>query len=143
MVPAQTQVVRSQKPSQTRFVHQTRAAATFPAFAMTAHALQGQAFTGRATVNLRLGGSSSSMGSYVALTRATKSSDLVICRPFPREVFVQGRPMGLKLLLKTWRREKIDWSKIDEQHMPSRRCQHCGLSSDQPQYMQREWATQE
>ena len=43
-----------------------------PAFAMTAHAAQGQTFSDGAIVDLRLGGSSSAMSSYVAITRVEK-----------------------------------------------------------------------
>lgn len=82
------------------------------------------------------------MGSYVALTRVEKRSDLVIYRPFPREVFAKGRPMSLELLLKTWRQEQINWAKIEEEHMPSGRCQHCGMSKYKPYYMQAECTTQ-
>ena len=97
---------------------------------MTVHASQGQNFTGRVIVDLRLGGSFGSMGSYVALTCVAKTSDLVIYRLFAREAFAQGRPMGLEFLLKAWRQEKIDWANIEKQQMP-RRCQHCGLSKYQ------------
>ena len=38
-----------------------------PAFAMTAHAAQGQTFSNGAIVDLRLGGSSSAMASYVGI----------------------------------------------------------------------------
>ena len=40
-----------------------------PAFAMTAHSAQGQTFSKGAIVDLNIGGSSSAMSSYVALTR--------------------------------------------------------------------------
>ena len=42
------------------------------AFAMTAHAAQGQTFSKGAIVDLNIGGSSSAMSSYVALTRVEK-----------------------------------------------------------------------
>ena len=70
-----------------------------PVVSMTAHASQGQTFAGRAIVDLRLGGSSSSMGSYVAFTRVNNISGLVIYRPLNRHVFTQKRNMGLGLLL--------------------------------------------
>ena len=43
-----------------------------PAFAMTAHAAQGQAFSKGAIVDLNIGGSSSAMSSVVALTRVNE-----------------------------------------------------------------------
>ena len=61
-----------------------------PAFGMTAHASQGQTFGAGAVVDLRIGGSSSAMSSYVALTRVKAREDLFILRPFPRTPFIQG-----------------------------------------------------
>ena len=49
-----------------------------PAFAMTAHAAQGQTFSKGAIVHLNIGGSSSAMSSYVALTRVERRNDLLI-----------------------------------------------------------------
>ena len=46
-----------------------RQLAITPAFAMTAHAAQGQMFSKGVIVDLNIGGSSSAMSSYVALTR--------------------------------------------------------------------------
>ena len=40
-----------------------------PAWAMTSHAAQGQTFSQGAIVDLKIGGSSSTMSSYVAITR--------------------------------------------------------------------------
>ena len=54
-----------------------------PAFGMTAHSAQGQTFSGGAIVDLCIGGSSSTMSSYVALTRVERREDLIILRPFP------------------------------------------------------------
>ena len=47
-----------------------------PAFAMTAHAAQGQTFSNGAIVDLNIGGSSSAMSSYVALARVERRKDL-------------------------------------------------------------------
>ena len=47
-----------------------------PAFAMTAHAAQEQTFSKGAVVDLNIGGSSSAMSSYVALTRVVRREDL-------------------------------------------------------------------
>ena len=58
-----------------------------PAFAMTAHSAQGQTFSNGAIVDLRLGGSSTAMASYVALTRVKQRHDLIIYRPFPIKLF--------------------------------------------------------
>ena len=53
-----------------------------PAFAMTSHAAQGQTFSKGAIVDLCIGGSSSTMSSYVAITRVERREDLLICQPF-------------------------------------------------------------
>ena len=76
-----------------------------PAFAMTAHvhAAQGQAFSKGAIVDLKIGGSSITMSSYVALTRAERREDLLIHRPFSLELFNKGQKPGLDLLLRVWR----------------------------------------
>ena len=58
-----------------------------PAFAMTAHAAQGQTFSNGAIVDMRLGGSSTAMASYVAITRVERREDLLIYRPFPRTLY--------------------------------------------------------
>ena len=58
-----------------------------PAFAMTAHFSQGQTFSDGAIVDLRLGGRSTAMASYVALTRIKQRQDLILYRPFPKELF--------------------------------------------------------
>ena len=63
--------------------------------------------------SLKLGGSSSTMSSYVARTRVERRKYLLIHRPFPRELFDQGQKPGLELSLKVWRREHIDWKTIE------------------------------
>ena len=89
-----------------------------PAFAMTAHAAQGQTFSNGAIVDLRRGGNSSAMASYVAITRVERRDDLIIYRPFPRTLFMHGQKPGLELLMRVWRKEEINWQEIENQHMP-------------------------
>ena len=99
-----------------------------PAFGMTAHSAQGQTFSKGAVVDLCIGGSSSTMASYVALTRVERREDLLILRPFPLEIFRQGQKPGMDLLLRTWRRDDtIDWPKIEKELMPSKLCPSCGF----------------
>ena len=93
-----------------------------PAYAMTAHAAQGQTFSNGAIVDLRLGGSSSAMASYVAITRVERREDLLIYRPFPRNLFMNRQQPGLELLMRVWRGEDINWDEIAEQHMPKTYC---------------------
>ena len=76
---------------------------------MTSHAAQGQTCEKGAIDYLKVGGSSSTMSSYVAITRVERRTDLLIYRPFPRELFDQGQNPKLELLLKVCRREHIDW----------------------------------
>ena len=85
-----------------------------PAFAMTAYASQGQTFKNGVIVDLNIGGSSSTMSSYVALTRVQKRDDLLICRPFPFELFNRGQKSTMDYLLRVWRGEKINGDKIQE-----------------------------
>ena len=66
-----------------------------PAWAMTSHAAQGQTFCQGAIVDLKIGGSSSTMSSYVAITRVEHRKHLLIFRPFPQELFNQGQTPGL------------------------------------------------
>ena len=98
-----------------------------PAFAMTAHAAQGQTFKNGVIVDLNIGGSSSTMSSYVALTRVERRDDLLIYRPFPLELFNKGQKPGMELLLRVWRGEDINWKAIEEEFMPSKVCPECGF----------------
>ena len=94
-----------------------------PAFGMTSHSAQGQTFSNGAIVDLCIGGSSSTMSSYVALTRVERRKDLLILRPFPLEFFQQGQKPGMDLLLRTWRGDKdIDWPAIERDLMPCKLC---------------------
>jgi len=95
-----------------------------PAFAITAHAAQGQTLKA-AIVDLQIGRGTSPIASYVALTRVAKREDLLIFRPFARDLFTQGPPEGPELLLKTLRGEYVDWAAIQKKHTPSRRCSGC------------------
>ena len=69
-------------------------------------------------MDLNIGGSSSAMSSYVALTRVQTREDLLINRPFERQPFNRGQKPGLELLLRVWRGDNIDWDKIEQEHMP-------------------------
>ena len=94
---------------------------------MTSHAAQGQTFSSGAIVDLCIGGSSSTMSSYVALTRVERREDLLVLRQFPLHIFQQGQKPGMDLLLRTWRGDKdIDWPAIEKELMPSKLCPTCG-----------------
>ena len=110
-----------------------------PAFAMTAHAAQGQTFSDGAIVDLRLGGSSSAMASYVAITRVKRRQDLLIYRPFPQKLFENGQKPGLDLLMKVWRGEDINWARLEEEHMPKKYCPGCFIYKPKHDYHLCEW----
>ena len=110
-----------------------------PAFAMTAHAAQGQTFSDGAIVDLRLGGSSSAMASYVAITRVKRRQDLLIYRPFPQKLFQDGQKPGLDLLMKVWRGEDINWARLEEEHMPKKYCPGCFIYKPKQDYHLCEW----
>ena len=111
-----------------------------PAFAMTAHAAQGQTFSKGAIVDLNIGGSSSTMSSYVAMTRVERREDLLIYRPFPLELFNKGQKPGMDLLLRVWRHDKtIDWEAIEKEHMPSKFCPNCRCVKKKQLYHKTEW----
>ena len=96
-----------------------------PAFAITSHAAQGQTFKKGAIVDLCIGKGSNPLGSYVALTRVTQRTHLLIYRPFKRELFTQGERDGPEYLLKLLRGEDVNWKIIEEKYMPRRRCVSC------------------
>ena len=69
-----------------------------PASAITAHSSQGRTLAA-AIIDLQLGRGVNRIASYVAMTRVRKRTDLLIYRPFDRELFTQGPPSGPSLLL--------------------------------------------
>ena len=73
------------------FKHRRRQLTLTLAFAMTAHAAQGQTFKNGVIVDLNIGGNSNTMASYVALTRVEKREDLLIYKPSPLDLFHKGQ----------------------------------------------------
>ena len=61
-----------------------------PAFAITAHAAQGQTLKA-AIINLQVNGGASLRAAYVALTRVAKTSDFPVCCDFPLEPSQKAR----------------------------------------------------
>lgn len=78
------------------------------------------------------------MSSYVAFTRVTKKEDLLIFRPFDRELFNQGNQEGPELLLRALRGEAIDWAVIEAKHMPSFMCQGCDAKQFKREFSERQ-----
>ena len=73
------------------FIFNRRQLPLTPAWAMTSFAAQGQTFSQGASVDLKIGGSSSTMASYVATTRVENRNDVLMFRPFPLELFTKGQ----------------------------------------------------
>ena len=110
-----------------------------PAFAMTAHAAQGQTFRRGVIVDLNIGGNSSTMSSYVALTRVEKREDLLIYRPFPLDLFNRGQTSSMGILLSVLKGECIDWQAIEYAYMPSKVCPQCGIMKKFQAFSVTEW----
>ena len=104
---------------------------------MTAHASQGQTFKNGVIVDLNIGGSSSTMASYVALTRVERREDLLIYRPFPLDLFNKGQKEGMDLLLRVWRGEDIKWQEIEKKYMERKLCSECGCMKREAEYTSR------
>ena len=95
-----------------------------PAFAITAHASQGQTLPA-AIVELQLGRGVNIIASYVALTRVRCRLDVLISRAFDRSLFSKGAALGPELLLRVLRGEAVDWRALEEKYTPRRRCAGC------------------
>ena len=111
-----------------------------PAFAMTAHAAQGQTLKSGAIVDLCIGQGTNPLGSYVAMTRVTCRHKLLIYRPFPRELFTQGLREGPDLSLQHLRGEELDWTAIETKYTPSKRCSKCNFVHFKEKYQPMQWA---
>ena len=109
-----------------------------PAYAMTAHAAQGQTLDA-AIVDLQQGVGVSTIASYVAFTRVRKRSDLIIYRPFDRSLFNKGRLTGPTTLLRVLRGEDVDWDGIQGGMMPRKRCAGCGGRQEKKEFASAEW----
>ena len=79
------------------------------------------------------------MSSYVAFTRVKRMEDLLIFRPFLRDLFNQGNLEGPALLLKVLRGEEIDWQAVEEKHMPSHMCAGCDTKQFKAEFSEPQW----
>ena len=111
-----------------------------PAFAMTAHASQGQTFSKGCIVDLEIGGKASPLAAYVGLTRITKLERLMILRPFKKEPFQKRVGHGRELLLKHLRDEIIDWKEVEDMFMPRKQCGGCNFSKYSDSFTKIQWA---
>ena len=125
-----------------------------PAFAMTAHASQGQTLRA-AIVDLNVSGDCTAQAGYVALSRVRRVNDLLIFRPFPHSLFTKQKVLGPDLLLRHLRGEKIDWQKLQARYssksgggdclqchrrlleeMPGQVCKDCVTRNDEQRQQQ-------
>ena len=109
-----------------------------PAFAMTAHASQGQTLDA-AIVDLQQGVGVSTIASYVAITRVKRRQALIIYRPFDRALFCKGPLQGPTLLLKVLRGETVDWNALEQEMIPGKRCLGCGMKREKNHYSPADW----
>jgi len=110
-----------------------------PAFAMTAHASQGQTLKKGAVVDLRLGRGTSNVASYVALTRVKRREDLLIYRSFDKAAFTKGARKGPPELLQLLRGESVDWDSIEKEYLPRSCCSLCGFTQFKDEYFLHQW----
>ena len=110
---------------------------------MTSHSAQGQTFRHGAIVDLCIGAGSNLLSSYVALTRVTIRTKLLIYRPFPHKIFQQGRREGPELLLRFLKGEKLDWVSLEAKHTPKSRCVQCHFVKFKEQFNLAQWARKE
>ena len=107
---------------------------------MTSHSAQGRTLPA-AIIDLQIGRGVSSIASYVAMTRVRRRTDILIFRPFDKEVFAQGPPEGPTLLLKHLRHEHIDWKEIENRLTPKRNCHGpCRLTRFKDDFDKCEWS---
>lgn len=109
-----------------------------PAFAMTAHAAQGQTLEA-AIIDLQIGKGTSPISSYVALTRVKRKEALLIYRAFERKLFTGGPLQGPELLLKVLRGESVDWDAIEAEYTPRAACTECGFVRFKDEFALSQW----
>ena len=97
-------------------LQQKRKSEPAPAFSWTAHSAQGQTLPA-AIVDMQIGTGTNPLSSYVAFTRVRRMVDLLIFRPFDRDLFNKGTLEGAELLLKLLRGEYINWQEIEEKYI--------------------------
>ena len=76
----------------------------------------------------------------VAASRVRSREDVLILRPFPLWLFQRGAPEGPDLLLKTLRKEPVDWKAWRESKNPFAACQSCGHVKDFANFSFIEWS---
>ncbi len=109
-----------------------------PAFAIIAHAAQGQTLEA-AIVDLQISKGTSPLASYVALTRVRSRAGRLIYLRFAKSLFKTGCVQGPSLLLRHLRGEKLDWAAIEAEHMPTKTCTGCGFVVYKDKFARSQW----
>ena len=104
------------------------------------HASQGQTLGKGAVVDLRLGRGTSIIASYVAVTRVKRRQDLLIYRPFGKNIFSRGQRKGPPELLEHLRGNHVDWESLQEEYLPRGRCSHCGFMHYKEDFHLHQWS---
>ena len=113
-----------------------------PAFAVTAHAAQGQTVKEKVVADLHIGDSGDPLTAYVAVTRVTGREKLAVLRPFTARPYQQGTRLG-RLLLKVWRGEEIDWERLRAKYLEEKPCAECGVRKGKNEYTAGQWKRDE
>ena len=109
-----------------------------PAYAITAHASQGQTLDA-VIVGLQQGVGVNTIASSVAITRVRKRTDVAIYQPFDRALYSGGPLCGPTALLRVLRREHVDWEKVQEGTVPRKRCVGCNLRQAKKEFAPVDW----
>ena len=88
---------------------------------------------------MQIGAGTSPMASYVAFTRVKRMENLLIFRPFDRDLFTQGNLEGPEILLRVLRGESIDWETVEQKHMPSNMCHNCNTKTFKAEFSEGQW----
>ena len=110
-----------------------------PAFAVTAHAAQGQTAQGQVVADLHIGPNGDPLTAYVAVTRVTGRNNLAILRPFDPKPYQQGTRLGRILLLRLWRGEEIDWEALRATYLEEKPCAECAVRKRKNEYTVGQW----
>ncbi|CAE7898020.1 pfh1, partial [Symbiodinium necroappetens] len=109
-----------------------------PAFAITAHSSQGKTLDAT-LLDLNVDKNVHQTLGTVAASRVRSREDVLILRPFPLWLFQRGAPEGPDLLLKTLRKEPVDWKAWRESKNPFAACGSCGHVKDFANFSYAEW----
>ena len=110
-----------------------------PAFAITAHAAQGQTVHTKIVADLAIGRHGDPLTAYVAVTRVTGRNNLAILRPFDARPFQKGQRLGRDLLLRAWRGEQLDWEHLHQKYLEEKTCAECHAAKRKTEFSVGQW----